>query len=284
MLKQLDTFIGFVVVMSVVSLLITIITQMVSSLLGLRGKNLSDALQAMIHKIAPTITQRSDGLATQLANRILTHPVISDSILSMKPNFLDRIRILAWLRRKWRVASAIRPDELFAILQDLACASPDAAASLDKKKDIWKIADDAVEAMADPEKRTGLLAGWIEETARIHEASQAAADTAKEAAEKLDASSPTERHAALKEAIEKGLAAKTTNNLSAHAIKIVEKIEDTLKDDAKAREFAGEAPIRAAATKLLAALYVPPDSPMISATNASVAEAASGHSSLSATY
>ena len=284
MLKQLDTLIGFVVVMSVVSLLITVITQMVSGFLGLRGKNLTDALEAMIHKIDPSITQRSDGLATQLANIILTHPVISDSILSMNPNFLDRIPILAPLRRKWRIASAMRPDEFFAILQDLASASPDAAAALDDKKDVWKIADDAVEAMADPDKRTGLLAGWVDETMGIHEASRAAADSAKEAAEKVDASAPTERHAALKEAIEKESAAKTANNLSVHALKIIEKIEATLKDDAKAQQFAKEAPIRAAATKLLAALYVPPASPMIAASNATVADAATGHSSANVTY
>ena len=53
MLQQLDTLKGFSVVMSIVSLLITIITQMISSLLGLRGSNLADGLEAMVYRIDP---------------------------------------------------------------------------------------------------------------------------------------------------------------------------------------------------------------------------------------
>jgi hypothetical protein len=75
MLRQLDTLIGFVVVMSIVSLMITIITQIVSSALGLRGQNLADALEAMIHKIDPEIGQH---IANGLVNEVLTRPVISD--------------------------------------------------------------------------------------------------------------------------------------------------------------------------------------------------------------
>jgi hypothetical protein len=106
MLKQLDTVIGFVVVISLVSLMITIITQMVSSLLGLRGKNLADALEAMIHKIDPKIGEQAKALIDQ----VLTRPVISDSILSMRKNWP-----IAWKR-----ATAIRPDELIQILQEIA--------------------------------------------------------------------------------------------------------------------------------------------------------------------
>src|SRR5690349_8981208 len=101
MLKQLDTVIGFVVVMSLVSLMITILTQMVSSLLGLRGKNLADALEAMIHKIDPKIGEQAKALIDQ----VLTRPVISDSMLSMRKNWP-----IAWKR-----ATAIRPDELIQI-------------------------------------------------------------------------------------------------------------------------------------------------------------------------
>ena len=110
MLKQLDTLIGFAVVMSVVSLLITIITQIVSSLLGLRGKNLADALEAMAHKIDPKIDEQVKGLAMKLADRVLTHPVISDSSLSMARSWPTA----------WKRASAIRPNELLEILEHLA--------------------------------------------------------------------------------------------------------------------------------------------------------------------
>lgn len=90
MLKQLDTLIGFAVVMSVVSLLITIVTQTLSALLGLRGKNLADALEAMICMIAPTITSQS---AKDLVMKVLTHPVISDSVLSMATCSLEEASI-----------------------------------------------------------------------------------------------------------------------------------------------------------------------------------------------
>jgi len=44
MLQSLDTLIAFVVIMTVVSLFVTIIVQMVSAALSLRGKNLANAL------------------------------------------------------------------------------------------------------------------------------------------------------------------------------------------------------------------------------------------------
>src|SRR5260221_1160993 len=110
MLRQLDTLIGFVVVMSIVSLMITIITQAVSSALGLRGQNLADALEAMIHKIDPDIGQQIADLPNKLVNEVLTRPVISDSNLSMSKNW----PII------WKRATAIRPDELLQISKDIA--------------------------------------------------------------------------------------------------------------------------------------------------------------------
>jgi hypothetical protein len=119
MLKQLDTLIGFAVVMSVVSLLITIITQMVSSLLGLRGKNLADALEAMILKLDPDINKQVADMGKKLADQVLTHPVISDSTLSMKGS---------WPLR-WKRASSVRADELLEIIRDMAGTSAAPAAA-----------------------------------------------------------------------------------------------------------------------------------------------------------
>ncbi len=110
MLHSLDTLIGFAVVMSVVSLLIMIITQAVSAALGLRGRNLSDALEAMFRKIDPEINKHAENAAKNLADAVLTQPVISDSMLSMCKK---------WALR-WKRASAIRPDELLQILGDIA--------------------------------------------------------------------------------------------------------------------------------------------------------------------
>jgi hypothetical protein len=117
MLKQLDVLIGFVVVMSIVSLLVTIMTQIISSLLGLRGKNLFDSLRAMMRGIDPNLPE---GSAQQLANYILTRPVISDSILSMSNRFLDRVPGLHWLRDRAKKATAIRVDELYEVIADIS--------------------------------------------------------------------------------------------------------------------------------------------------------------------
>ncbi len=126
--------------MLLVSLLITIVTQMVSSLLGLRGKNLADALQVMMNKIAPTIPP---GPAQELVKEILTHPVISDSAMSMATKGWDWIWVLRWLRQKWKVASAIRADELYDILQQMkngewTKAAADTGAGKDRMQQAWQ--------------------------------------------------------------------------------------------------------------------------------------------------
>jgi len=114
MLKQLDIVIGLSVVMLIVSLLITIITQFVSCLLGLRGSNLSDALEAMIFKIDPDMDAQVKGLSKKLADQVLTHPAVSDSVLSMAKDWP-----LAWKR-----ATAIRPEELLDVLKQIAVKTP----------------------------------------------------------------------------------------------------------------------------------------------------------------
>jgi len=142
MLKQLDVLIGFAVVMSVVSLLITILTQMISSLLGLRGANLADALQAMILKIDPKFDQDFKNLAKKLADDVLTHPTISDSALSMTKDRgrLERVFMM------WKRASAIRPDEFLGLVRHLAGVKAGelvSAVSLDGKKGLAEAAEKA---------------------------------------------------------------------------------------------------------------------------------------------
>lgn len=114
MLKQVDTILGFAVVMTVVSLLIMISTQIVSSILGLRGKNLADSLEVMVDNITPEIPPDLRG---KLVEHALTRPIISDSMLSMKESFWDNIPLLSWFRRRWKQATAIRPDELLSVVR-----------------------------------------------------------------------------------------------------------------------------------------------------------------------
>jgi hypothetical protein len=142
MLKQLDILIGFAAVMSLVSLLVTILTQMVSALLGLRGLNLADALVAMIHKIDPDFDKGEGELAKELVDKILTNPVISDSTLSMDK---DRGK-LEGIFKVWKRASTIRSDEFLGMIRQAAGVEPGTwveNGALDQAK---KDADDAVKA------------------------------------------------------------------------------------------------------------------------------------------
>jgi len=104
MLKQLDVLIGFAVVMSIVSMLIMAISQMVLSGLQLRGKQLMDALEAMFLNLDPALAGKAKGLA----EAVLRHPVISDSAKSGDSRGL---------------ASAIRPQELLDVLENLHASS-----------------------------------------------------------------------------------------------------------------------------------------------------------------
>jgi hypothetical protein len=76
MLSTLDTVIAFAVIMTVLSLLVTIIVQMVSAAFSLRGKNLANALSLTFQTIDPRIGNHAHSLAAQ----VLRDPIFSDSI------------------------------------------------------------------------------------------------------------------------------------------------------------------------------------------------------------
>src|ERR1051325_11930349 len=80
MLNTLDTVIAFAVIMTVLSLLITIVVQMVSTAFSLRGKNLANALALTFQTIDPTIGDYAHSLAAQ----ILRDPIFSDSLWQHK--------------------------------------------------------------------------------------------------------------------------------------------------------------------------------------------------------
>ncbi len=100
MLDLLDSILGFAAIMLGVSLLITVIVQGVAGLLNLRGMALANGLAELF------VQARMSGVeANRLASKILTHRLISDSILP-KADLLAR----------WVHASAIRKDELLRLL------------------------------------------------------------------------------------------------------------------------------------------------------------------------
>ena len=102
-LERLDTIIAFVVILAGVSLLVTVFTQVVSAFLGLRGTNLRWGIETLLKELDPSLK----AYAATITEHVLHHPLISDSTLSrMGFKLLDR----------WKLASAIRKEELIEIL------------------------------------------------------------------------------------------------------------------------------------------------------------------------
>jgi hypothetical protein len=111
MLERLDTVIAFAVMMLGISLLITVLVQMVGTFFGLRGTNLRWGLIQLISTVHPPLA----GEAQNIANRVLRHPIISDSTMSRFNNFLSKVPIA----NRWTLATTIRVDELIGILRSL---------------------------------------------------------------------------------------------------------------------------------------------------------------------
>jgi hypothetical protein len=114
MLAYLDTLIGFAVIMLGASLVITVLTQMISALFSHRGANLLWGLETMFKNLPDCPLLNDAKTAAKVATSVLTHPLISDSIFSLKPK---------WLADRIRLAKAIDPDELIAILRDLSTSA-----------------------------------------------------------------------------------------------------------------------------------------------------------------
>ncbi|HTL79533.1 MAG TPA: hypothetical protein VL136_09010 [Candidatus Babeliales bacterium] len=200
MLDTLDTVIAFAVIMTVLSLLITLVVQMVSATLSLRGKNLANALALTFQTIDPSIGKYAHSLAAQ----ILRDPIFSDSLWQQKTRrsldenaqkFIAAQRRLrdAKLRRSddpnraeainratsevnttraavtipnvapnrekpwgfWTVpwggsmeiATAIRPGEIYRVLQELREMSPEEAQLLNIPKELTDKARGLVAAL-----------------------------------------------------------------------------------------------------------------------------------------
>ena len=107
-LAHLDMLIAYTVVMLGVSLIVTVLTQMVSAALGLRGTNLLWGTKALLKTIDPELESH--------AEVILTHPIISDSLMSRFCGRLKDVPLVGRLVRRWTLATAIRPAELARML------------------------------------------------------------------------------------------------------------------------------------------------------------------------
>src|SRR5271167_1041100 len=78
MLERLDTLIAFATVLLAVSLLVTILNQMIASLLGHRATYLRDGIEDLLTTLDPKLVP---SLKT-IVNDVLTHKLASDSFRS----------------------------------------------------------------------------------------------------------------------------------------------------------------------------------------------------------
>jgi hypothetical protein len=120
MLAFFDTLMAFAVVMLGVSLVITVLNQAASALLAHRGSNLKWGLETLFHNIAGG--QGLSAYSHWLAETVVTHPLVSDSLFSTA--LKKRPGGLLGLVRRWQFASALKPDELRGVLQNIAAYGP----------------------------------------------------------------------------------------------------------------------------------------------------------------
>jgi hypothetical protein len=157
--------IAFVVIMTIASLFVTILVQMSSAALSLRGKNLANALALTFQTINPSLA----GKAHQLAARILSDPLISDSTRTNKDKNLASTvnRTTPWhfidITRATHLAKAVRPEEVYAALKKLAAQksklaegamTSDAAVGPDP---IAEAAESVLNALVTPEDKAAAI-------------------------------------------------------------------------------------------------------------------------------
>jgi hypothetical protein len=115
MLNSLDILIGFTVVMLVVSMSVTMITQFIgSSIMNLRGKSLHEGLSRLLALMDQGLSRKQ---AQKIAAYVLKNPLVSSS-----RSFFGR----------YRLASVIHREELTKLLLDYAV--PGDAAKADPQK------------------------------------------------------------------------------------------------------------------------------------------------------
>jgi hypothetical protein len=110
MLEKLDTLIAFATVMLGVSLLITILNQMIASMLGHRATYLKDGIMDLLETLDPALGANIE----KIANDVLMHKLASDSVF---------VRI-AYAPQRWKLASTIRPEELAKLLTLVSTGKP----------------------------------------------------------------------------------------------------------------------------------------------------------------
>ncbi len=139
LLNYLDSSIGFVVVILMFSLLITVVVQMIGVLLQLRGKSLLQGVETLLHEIDPDLGAQ----AQDLAKKVLTHPAITENTK--------------------KLGIALRSQEVKLVLESLARENPEVAKALaERKAQLFAKIDDWYEPVMDRvSERFKMKTRWV---------------------------------------------------------------------------------------------------------------------------
>src|SRR5262245_22723489 len=97
-------------------MIVTLAVQAVASLLALRGSNLLWGVRLLLTELDPDKKIQEE--ANAIAEAALRHPLVSDSIGSTR-RWLEKRPVVGWFARRWTLATAVREEELVAVLNRL---------------------------------------------------------------------------------------------------------------------------------------------------------------------
>jgi len=135
MLQNVDTMIGFAVVMLILSLIITVLVQAVVAVFELRGKNLIASLTKLLLQMEPELRKTDGGIATarEISTAVATHP----SLVHFSELAQGKVgRLIA--RYFTRPAKGIEASEWISVLDDLA-TNPQASLSPEARTLLTKL-------------------------------------------------------------------------------------------------------------------------------------------------
>jgi len=141
-LEHFDTVMSFAVIMLLLSMLITVLVQCVVALSGLRGWNLHFGVIQLLEQLDPGLKEH----AKIIAKAILEHPSVA------------HMPVVEWGRRK---ATAIRPEELLLIMQDLSQGNPKALEANAKNALLAALTKSGTPDPADLANRIGKVVGEL---------------------------------------------------------------------------------------------------------------------------
>jgi hypothetical protein len=116
MLKSLDILIGLVVILLVLSMAVTVITQCITAIANSRGRHLRRGLVDLLQQLDPALTKT---LSHDVATAILSHPLVSGSNTPIAAGSDDSRSLAGRVRRALggaRLGNVIHREEFIKLL------------------------------------------------------------------------------------------------------------------------------------------------------------------------